>query len=418
MATNKLTDAQCKKAPTPDKIKKLSDGNGLYLALLPSGSKSWRLKYRVDGREQTEVFGPYPMIGLAEARDLSAAFRKKLISGPPVKEVRLKAITLDKASETYWAGRKDCGANYLEDATRGLALHLKPLWARDVRSISKEDLMVPLMVLNAEEKFVYVRKIRLWASMVLGWALAQGYCEENAANLINAKTAFGRKKVKHFASVKLRDVPALMARLSLEKELQSVLACKFMAYTWVRTKELRMARWTDFEGNLWRLPDDVMKKGREHLVPLPTQAVELLAKLKLRSRGSEFVFPNDRRLDRPMSENSVLYLLGRIGYGGVMTGHGFRTVASTWANEHGYEPDVIEIALSHSSDAKDAVRSAYNQAQYLPQRRKLLQDFADWLDKPDAGGVEGGEAPVAGDAAHVDVGLGNLALLEPPADGL
>ena len=310
-----LTDNKCRIAKPVAKSVKLFDGHGLYLFVSPSGSKIWRMAYRVDKKEQTATIGPYPLVGLADARLKRDELRRKMLDG--------------------------------------------------------------------EEKYVYARRIRLWTSMVLGWAMAQGYCDTNVAAEINPKTAFGRKKVKHFAAVKLREMPALMARIGLEKELQSVLAFKMMAYTWVRTKELRLMRWTDIAGDLWRVPESVMKKDREHLVPLSRQAMATLEKLRLRSRGSPNVFPGDRRLDRPMSENAVLYLLGRIGYGGLMTGHGLRTIASTWGNEHGYSPDAIEMALSHSADSRDAVRSAYNQAEYLPQRRQMLQDFFNWLEFKD-----------------------------------
>jgi integrase len=384
MATNKLTDAQCRQAKPTEKAQKLSDGNGMFLFITPKGAKVWRMAYTVDGKEQTAVLGPYPLLTLADARNKRDELRRKLLDGIDIKAKKKASITFSEACTQYWAGRKDVSPGYLDDATRGLALHLKPVASMLVCDITKADLLAPLMILNSEEKFVYARRIRLWASMVLSWAMSHDHCTENVADQINPKTAFGRKKVKHFASLKLREVSGLLQRLALEKELQSVLACRLMACTWVRTKELRLMRWVDVEGDLWRIPDHTMKKDREHLVPLCTQALALLEKLKARCRGSEFVFPNDRRQDRPMSENSVLYLLGRIGYGGLMTGHGWRSVASTWGNENGYEPDVIEIALSHSSDAKDAVRSAYNQAEYLPQRRVLLQDFADWLDIQEA----------------------------------
>lgn len=391
MATNKLTDALCKRAPTPDKVKKLADGHGLYLALLPSGSKVWRQKYRIGGTEQTEVFGPYPLLGLADARVKSAEFRRKLVDGVDVKAKPQKSITFGESCTQYWAGRKDVTQRYRDNATRGLDMHLGVLAGRPVGTLTRQDLLTPLMVLDAEDKHVYSRRVRLWASMVLDWAKEQGHCAENVASLINPKTAFGRAKVKHHAALKLAEVPDFLARLGMEKELQSVLAARMLMMTWVRTGEMRMMLWTEIEGDVWRIPEGKMKRDKEHLVPLPKQAVALLAKLKLRSRGSVYVFPNDRRLDRPMSENSVLYLIGRIGYGGALTGHGFRTVGSTWANENGYPYDAIERQLAHTPD--DKVRAAYNAAEYLPARRAMLQDFADWLEQLDAGGLQGAQAP-------------------------
>ena len=159
---------------------------------------------------------------------------------------------------------------------------------------------------------------------------------------------------------------------------RGVAEARLLALTWARTGELRMIKWSELEGDVWRIPGPRMKKKRIHLVPLSTQAHALLIQLKARSRGGEYVFPSDRRIDRPMSENAVLYLIHRIGFKDRMTGHGWRSVASTWANEHGYNKDHIEMQLSHASD--DDVRSAYNHAAYLAPRRAMLQAWADWLD--------------------------------------
>jgi integrase len=149
-----------------------------------------------------------------------------------------------------------------------------------------------------------------------------------------------------------------------------------LALTWVRTGELRMMEWAEIDGDLWRIPEGKMKRRRDHLVPLSRQAMEVLDIMKMRARGP-YVFGADHRADRPISENSILYLLHRMGYKGRMTGHGFRSVGSTWANERGYKSDAIERQLAHVPG--DAVRHAYNRAAYLPERRKMLQDWADWL---------------------------------------
>ena len=135
--------------------------------------------------------------------------------------------------------------------------------------------------------------------------------------------------------------------------------------------------WTEIDGDTWRIPKEKMKRRRDHMVPLSKQALQVLKNLALRKKGSIYVFPNDRRQDRPMSENAVLYLLGRMGYGGIMTGHGWRTVASTWANEAGHNRDAIERQLAHAPD--DKVRATYNRAEFLDQRRTMLQAWADWL---------------------------------------
>lgn len=151
-----------------------------------------------------------------------------------------------------------------------------------------------------------------------------------------------------------------------------------LAYTWVRTKELRFMEWTEIDGDVWRIPGEKMKRRKDHIVPLSKQALEVLEKIQARSHGGRFVFHSELGEDRAISENTILYLLHRIGYKGRMTGHGWRSVGSTWANEKGYSVDAIERQLSHVPDNK--IRAVYNRAEYLPERRKMLQDWADWLD--------------------------------------
>ncbi|HEY3341946.1 MAG TPA: site-specific integrase, partial [Anaerolineae bacterium] len=178
------------------------------------------------------------------------------------------------------------------------------------------------------------------------------------------------------------EVKPFLDRLKIEDQLLSVLACKLLALTWVRTVELRTMLWSEIEGKgdaqVWRIPAGKMKRRNEHLVPLSRQAVALLGILRQRARGSEYVFPAEHTIKRPMSENAVLYLLHRMGYKGIITGHGWRSVASTWANEAGWLPDAIERQLAHMPD--DKIRAAYNRAAYLPQRREMLQAWADWLE--------------------------------------
>lgn len=252
--------------------------------------------------------------------------------------------------------------------------------------------MVALRRMDAAGLHVYVRKVRGWISQVFDWAMENGYAANNPALSIRTERAFGKARVQHFPALELRDVHAFMDRLSLEKELQSVLACKMLAYTWVRTTELRMMEWQELDEReaLWLIPAGKMKRGKDLLVPLSTQALAIIQTMRDRARqGQRFVFPHDRRLDQPMSENAVLYLIGRIGYKGRMTGHGWRSVGSTWANERGYTPDAIERQLAHAPENK--IRSVYNRAEYLPERRGMLQAWADWVDlyKTDPGIAQG-----------------------------
>lgn len=167
---------------------------------------------------------------------------------------------------------------------------------------------------------------------------------------------------------------------------------KMLAYTWVRTNELRTMEWSEIDEKeaVWIIPKGKMKRARDHVVPLATQALEIIRELWARRRDSKFVFPSDRRDDRPMSENSVLYLIGRIGYKGRMTGHGWRSVASTWANGQGFNEDAIEMQLSHVPNNK--IRAVYNRYKYMDERRAMIQAHADWIEScgdVDAGGAKG-----------------------------
>lgn len=382
MPTNKLKDTDCKRAAPSEKAVKLFDGGGLYLNISPTGAKTWRLAYRINGKAQTISFGPYPEVTLAKAREkrdeTKAALRAGADPMAPRRQTRT-GLMLAQASEQYWNGRRDLTASYVNNAKRGIEMHLLPaLGKRNIGSIERNDLLEALRVMDAQGLAVYVRKVRMWVSQVFDWAVENGHAKINPAALIDPKKAFSAAKVEHFASLPLRELPAFMQRLSLEGELQSALACRLLALTWVRTNELRMMEWSEIDEGLWRIPAGKMKRRRDHVIPLSAQAITLLDVLKERSRGGKYVFPAEHRDDRAISENAILYLIWRIGYRGRMTGHGFRTIGSTWANENGYNRDAIERQLAHAPE--DKTRATYNRAEFLPERRAMLQAWADYLD--------------------------------------
>jgi integrase len=399
MPTNKLTDNACRTAKPGDKAKKLFDGGGLHLFISPKGAKVWRLAYRMDGKPQTATLGDYPLLTLADARTKRDELKRALLDGiAPKRKITAGQPTLDEATRTYWSGRKDVSDGYRENAIRGIELHLLgKLGKRAIGSITRDELLAELAALDSEGKHVYVRKVRVWVGQVFDWAVEHRHCESNPASSINPKKAFGKAVVESHAALELTGVGPLWDRLELEGQLSSVLATRLLAYTWTRTQELRFMEWAEIEGDLWRIPKGKMKRRKDHLVPLCVQALDVLKAMQARSRGSKYVFPAEHRLDRPMSENTVLALLYRMGYKGKMTGHGFRSVASTWANERGFNKDAIERQLAHSPD--DKVRSAYNRAEFLPERRAMMQAFADWLNKVDASGAEGRNLPAEGAAA-------------------
>lgn len=388
MPTNTLTDAKCKGAKPAEKDYKLFDGGGLFLFVTTKGGKIWRLAYRVDGKPKTISFGPYPAVSLSEARMKRDEAKAKLRDGSdPMEERKAPARTsktLGEASDLYWSGRKDLSSSYIANATRGINMHLSKLLSKDIGKITRLDLLTELQHLDAAGKHVYVRKIRMWVSQVFDWAIENELAEINPASQIKPEKAFGKAQVEHFAALEIKEVPDFLFRLSMEDDLQSVMACRLLAYTWVRTNELRMMEWPeiDLDEKVWLIPAGKMKRKKDHLVPLSEQAIEIIQSMKDRSRGGRYVFESDRNKDRPISENSILYLIHRIGYKGKMTGHGWRSVASTWANENGYSPDAIERQLAHVPDNK--IRAVYNRAEYLPERQKMIQDWANWLDSCNA----------------------------------
>lgn len=380
MPTNTLTDTKCRTAKPSEKDFKLFDGGGLYLFVARTGGKIWRVAYRLADKQQTQVLGHYPGLSLADARSRRDKLKVQLrdsIDPKAATRARKSVPTLGDASKTYWAGRRDVSDGYRANALNGLTSHLSAINGLQVSAITRQLLLAELMRMDAKGLYVYVRKIRVWVGQVLDWCVEQEYCEINPASLIRPDKAFGHDVVESHASLPLAEAGTFLQRIGMEGQLQSVLANRLLALTWVRTGELRQMRWSEIDGELWEIPKDKMKRRREHLVPLASQAMQLLRELRARTQ-SEYVFPSDRRLDRPMSENSILYLIHRCGYKDRMTGHGWRSMASTWANEHEYNKDAIERQLSHAPD--DKIRAAYNKAEYMPLRRKMLQAWADWLD--------------------------------------
>ncbi|MES2720839.1 MAG: integrase arm-type DNA-binding domain-containing protein [Pseudomonadota bacterium] len=384
MPTNTLSDARCKGAKPSDKPYKLFDGGGLHLYVSTTGSRTWRLAYRLAGKPQTMSLGSYPEISLAAARVKREEAKRALIEGhDPMapRRANRQGVTLSEAADTYWKGRKDVSATYRTNAMRGIELHLVRLLPKNIGSITRDDLLAELLVMDAAGLHVYVRKVRMWVGQVFEWAVENGMANTNPAALIRPEKAFGRAKVTSFAALALREVPEFLERLALEGDLQSVLACRLLALTWVRTNELRMMEWSEIDeaGKVWLIPAGKMKRDRDHLVPLSDQSLAVLKQLRARSRPeARYVLSAPHRMDRPMSENAVLTLIARMGYRGRMTGHGWRSIASTWANENGYSPDAIERQLAHVPDNK--IRAIYNRAEYLPDRKKMLQYWADWLD--------------------------------------
>ena len=381
MASNKLTNASVRAAAPRDRPYKLFDGEGLFLHVMPSGTKTFRWGYRPPGskRQQTATLGRFPDIGLAEARRARAERAGLVASG---KRITVRAApTLRDACDLYWQGRTDSTDKYRDAALGALERHIYP----DLGDVRITDLTRPLLLetllkMQAKGLAEYTRKCRTWLSMALHGYVALEVIAANPADAINPRRDFNRKpKVKHFARVELHEVPELARRLALESPSRRAIAAHWLlALTWTRTDELRGMRWSEIDGDTWRIDASRMKRDFDHMVPLTAPALQILKKQwQIRTGSCEFVFPNDRRADRAMSENTILNVLYEAGYKGRMTGHGWRSIGSSWANENGCNPDAIEAQLAHVPG--DKVRAAYNRANYIDHRRDFMNRWAIWL---------------------------------------
>jgi integrase len=388
MPTNVLTDAQLKRLKPLEKPYKLFDGGGLHV-YVTSTAKIWRLAYRIEGKAQTKSIGPYPLVSLAQARQQRDAMKSVLHAGGTLKRekagARAVVPTLTDTCENYWKTREDLSRDYLMNATNALEKYvLTRFGALPINDFTREHVMQVLNGMNEAGRFVYLRKVRMWLAQVLDYAVEHKLVASNVADGIKTERAFGRRKVEHFAALELHDVGPFLKRIDLEADLDSVLAMELLMLTWMRTNEVRQLQVADLgtspgiTGKRLLIPAERMKRDKDLVVPLSTQALAVVERALLRNRGSNYVFPATHRIDRPLSENTVLALIARVGYKGRMTGHGWRTVASTWANERGYREDAIERQLAHVPE--DEVRSTYNRAQYLDERKLMMQAWADWLD--------------------------------------
>ncbi len=388
----KLTDRAIKNAKASTKIKKLSDGDGLVLVVYPNGSKYWVYRYRHLGREKTLSLGIYPEVTLAEARLKLMDARKLKSQGQDPsetrKELRRQAIVSAEngfeAIAREWIAAKSSGwtPRYAQFIVQRMENDLFPtLGTRPIKDITPPELLSVVRLIEQRGALDLANRALQYCGQVFMFAIATGRAERNPAN--DLKGALKTHVKKHFAHLKAIDLPEFLEKLeAYTGDRQTLLAVKLLMLTFVRTTELRGAEWAeiDLEKAEWRIPGERMKMRREHIVPLSRQAVAVLKELQCLNGKWKYVFPNPFKPIKHMSENAVLYALYRMGYHSRATGHGFRHTASTVLNESGlFHGDVIERQLAHVQGNK--VRGVYNHAEYLPERRKMMQWWADYLEE-------------------------------------
>ena len=394
-----LSDVAIRKAKPAAKPYKMADGRGLFLLLNPAGSKLWRWKYRIDGREKLLALGAYPDVSLTAARDACTDARKLLANGTDPGEVR-KAIKAERieaaalAADTFeavareWMARQEVAAVTLIK-NQWILAHLFPsIGSRPIAEITARELLDALREIEATGKVETANRVKVKAGQVFRYAVMEG---KAAADLTaSLRGALKPPKGKHHAAV---TDPARMGELlraihGFTGQYVTLTALKLAPLVFVRPGELRRAEWAEFDldGAIWRIPGVKMKMKAPHLVPLSSQAVAILRDLRQLTGRGRYVFPGIRTESRPMSENTVNAALRRMGYAkDEMTGHGFRSMAATRLNEMGWNADAIERQLAHAESNK--VRDAYTSAaQYLDERTRMMQAWADYLDGLRAGG--------------------------------
>jgi integrase len=390
-----LTDTRIRNAKPKSKPYKLSDGAGMYLLVKPDGARYWRLDYRFAGKRRTLALGIYPIVSLANARsrreDARALLAKEI--DPGVAKKASKRIAKLTSENTFEAIAREWIANQRSRlAARYSALLLARLEAdifpqigsRPINEIDAAELLEMLRKVEKRGVIETARRLRQLCGQVFRYAIVTGRAQHDpSADLRGALRSPGRPRGHR--AMPLNEVPTFMQALSAyDGDLRTSLALRFMVLTFARTTELRAARWSEFENldgsdPIWRIPAERTKMKREHLVPLAPRALAVLRELRglPGSDASPLLFPSASR-EGCMSNNTMLYALYRLGYHGRATVHGFRAMASTTLNEMGFRPDVIERQLAHQE--KNAVRAAYNRAEYLNERRAMMNRWADYMD--------------------------------------
>lgn len=332
-----LVDTTLRGLKPQAKPKKYSDGGGLFLLVNPNGSKLWRLAYRFDGKQKTLAFGLYPKVSLADARALRDRAKKALADGiDPAKHTNIDKTDHDtfeaigrewlKAQEPTWAPK------YAPQVFRQFERDVFPaLGNRAIDEIEASEVLKVLRAVEARGAQDIAKRLRQKISSIFRYAIATGRAKHDpAANLKGALKPPPR--TRHMAALRAADMPDFMQRLrAFDGDPKTALALELLIHTMTRTNEVRFGRWAEIEGDLWRIPADRMKAGRDHIIPLSRQAKAILERLKALAGTSEWIAEGSR--GKPMSENTMLFALYRMGYHSRATTHGFRSTASTILNE-------------------------------------------------------------------------------------
>ncbi len=395
----KLTELQVKHAKHEAAKYTLSAGHGLTLFVMPDGAKYWRLRYRFGGKQRMIAVGsPYPETSLKAAQATAAEFRALIRAGtdPADKRKADKLARRERAANTFgeaadaWHRFRSQAwdPKTAEQARTYLDKDLLPtLRSRPLDAILPVELGALIAGIESRGAFDVAKKTRQWLKSIYSFARANGWTQADPARDLAALAQPGPEK-QSYAHLQVDELPGFLRALEAYAGSDLVKACARLAlWTANRPGVTRTLRWDelDLDAGLWtiRKGREGMKRGYSHLTPLPKQAVEMLRDIKSSSGHFEYVFFGRNDPSRPLSDGAIAGMFKRIGYHRKQTAHGFRHLVSTALNDRGYERDWIERQLAHGDP--DKIRGTYNKAQYLDARRKMMQDWADYLDALQSG---------------------------------
>lgn len=382
-----LSDTSIKNAKAkPEKAYKMPDSKGMYLLVQPNGSKYFRFDYKFDGKRKTLSLGVYPDTGLKAAREKHNKARELLYSGIDPGEQKkadksAKLNTFERITREYL----ESVSHTVRDITHQKRVRRFELYAFPViggiaiNSIKSPDVYSVVKPIIAKNQLETAHRVHSDITLAFSYAIAHGYTDYDPAQAVGAQIP--AQKVKHRAAItEPREIAQLMRDIcSYTGTFVVQCAFRFSPLVFQRPGEIRQMEWKDVDLNAKEWRYFVTKTEVQHLVPLSRQALEILEQIRPMTGHGKYVFPSSRNDGRPMSDNTLRTALRSLGYDSeVMTPHGFRSMASTLLNEQGWSPDAIERQLCHMP--KDQVRAAYNRAQYLEERRRMMQAWADYLD--------------------------------------
>lgn len=388
-----LTDTRAKTAKPQDKLYKLTDERGLHLSVYPSGSKLWHMRYRIDGKEKTASLGKYPEVSLAEAREKRDQMRKlvakdidPVLAQKKAKEAKklAQAHSFEAVSRAWFDGWKAARSpRHADYVIRRLEADVFPVIGhRPISEIQAPQLVKMMKAIEKRGALDIAKRCYQMTGQVFRYAIAHGIAERNPTGDVKPGDVLASRRQTNYARVDAKELPALLRAIEAYQGTPVTrLAIKLLALTFVRTSELIGARWEEFDlqTGQWRIPPERMKMRTEHIVPLSLQAIQILQTLHGTTGCGKLLFPGERDHAKPMSNNTILKALERMGYKGRMTGHGFRGLASTVLHEQGFDHAHIELQLAHQE--RNAISAAYNFATYLKPRAKIMQWWADYLDR-------------------------------------